>query len=294
MSVDVPEAFGPKGKFTERINMGSLHQNVTVTLIDETTGTVFATSEVPAADLPESFDTETTLHLGDADWSVVHAEPVTRLEYTRTGTLTLRLRRIEKIDPRDILFSLPSICDRLPAVGTDPLAGDECQLAEDDWRQFEFVSRQFAAESAAEIAAIRRIHEQEAASVGWRSIHVRRQPDPPIVGPLTRDHLDRAFGGLSFRGVRFHGYRSPVTSGYAFRTADGLECYGVEADGRVTVLGIVQNPPDSPPVRSAEILAGIAREFGLDLIHWCRCGQASPEDPLFGHLLLGTPLELDA
>jgi hypothetical protein len=262
-------------------------RKVQVTLIDDATGAVFGVTKMPPEDMPESFALETTLHLGDADWSAVQAEPRTRAEYSRSGALTLRLRRIEKIDPRDLLFSLPSICDRLPALGSGPLAGDECLLAEDDWRQVELVSRVFAAECDAEIAAIRRIHEQASVGLGWREIHVRKLPDPPISAPLTLADLDRAFGGVTLRGVAFHGAGAPIASGFSFKTADGLECYGVAEDGRVSVLGIVQDVPTAPPTRSVDALAGIAREFDLDLVHWCRNARLSWGDPWFRHLLLG-------
>ena len=274
--------------------MGLFSRKVAVTLIDDATGAPFAITEMPPDDLPGSFEAETTLHVGESDWSVVHAEPLTRPEYAKSGKLVLRVRRIERVNLSDILFSLPSICDRVPAVGDRPLAGDECVLVEDDWRQFEFVSRQLAAESDAEIAAIRCIHEQERVSFGWRKLHVRRRPDPPIISPLRRDRLEHSFGGLSFRGVSFRGAGSPIMSGFSFRAADGLECYGVEEEWRVTVLGVVQDVPASPPARSADALARIAREFDLDLVHWCRCGRASPDAPLFRHLLLGTDAEPDA
>ena len=64
--------------------MGWFSRKVAVTLIDDATGAVFATTEMPPADLPESFAIETTLHIGDADWSVVHAVPQTRPEYTKS------------------------------------------------------------------------------------------------------------------------------------------------------------------------------------------------------------------
>ena len=269
--------------------MGWFSRKVAVTFIDDATDSVFATTKMPPAGLPESFEIETTLHLGDADWSVVDAVPRTRPEYSKSGVLTLRLRRVEKVDLSNILFSLPSICDHIAAVGGGALSGDECILAEDDWRQFELVSRQFATESVAEIEAIRRIHEQERAEVGWRKIHVRRRPDPPIAAPLTLKDVDRVFGGgVTFRGVSFCGAGSPIVSGYSFRAADGLQCYGTAEDGRVTVLGVVQNAPVSPPTRSADALTEIAREFDLDLVHWCRCGRASWDNPLFRLLLVGT------
>jgi hypothetical protein len=38
---------------------------------------------MPPDDLPESFEIDTTLHLGDSNWSVVHAEPQTKAEFTK-------------------------------------------------------------------------------------------------------------------------------------------------------------------------------------------------------------------
>jgi hypothetical protein len=269
--------------------MGWFSRKVKVIFIDDATGSAFATTEVPPGDLPETFEIATTLHLGDTDWTVVDAAPATSQEYSKERKLTLRLRRVVKVDPSKVLFSLPSICDRIPEVGDGSLAGDEWVLAEDDWRQFELVSAQFAAETAAEIEAIRRIHEHERAEVGWRNLHVRCRPDPPITGTLTLKDVDRAFGGgIPFRGVTYHGASSPIVSGYSFRAADGLQCYGTEEGGRVTVLGIVQDTQASPPVASTDALAEIARGFDLEVVQWCRCERASWDTPLFRHMLSGS------
>ncbi|HTK73663.1 MAG TPA: hypothetical protein VL371_00295 [Gemmataceae bacterium] len=268
--------------------MGWFSRNVSVTLIDDATGSVFATSEMPPADLPETFALETTLHIGDVDWSVMHAVPQTKAEFSKTRKLTLRLRRVEKVDLSKILYSLPSICDRIPSVGGGPLTADDLILAEDDWRQFELVSLEFADETDAEIGAIRHIQEYEKAEVGWRKLHVRRGPDPPISSALTLGDVDRAFGGgMTFRGVGFHGTDSRIVSGYSFRAPDGLSCYGTEEGGRVTVLGIVRDVSPTPPTRSAEALAEFARAFDLELVHWCRCAKASHESPLFRRLITG-------
>jgi hypothetical protein len=269
--------------------MSWFSRKVKVIFIDDATGSVFATTEMPPADLPETFEIATTLHLGDDDWSIVDAAPATREEYSKSGRLTLRLRRVMKVDPSKLLFSLPSICDRIPPVGEGILVGDECILAEDDWRQFELVSRQFAAETDAEIEAIRRIHEQERAEVGWRNLHVRSRPDPPISGALTLEDVNRAFGGgIKFRGVSYRGAGSPIVSGYSFRAADGLRCYGTEEGGRVTVLGFGEETPASPRVGSADAVATIARAFDLELVQWCRCERASWDTPLFRQMLLGS------
>src|SRR5262245_50356745 len=104
--------------------MGWFSRKVALTLIDDATGAAFATTMMPPADLPESFEIETTLHLGEADWSVVRAEPRTREEYTKSGSLTLRLRKVEKIATETISFSQLDITERF---------GDNQRLGKDEW-----------------------------------------------------------------------------------------------------------------------------------------------------------------
>jgi hypothetical protein len=91
-------------------------------------------------------------------------------------------------------------------------AGDDLVLAEGDRRRFERVSRAFAAESDAEIAAIRAIHENESASVGWKKIHVSERPDPPIASTLSRMDIDEALGGVTFRGGAYPRKLGPKSS----------------------------------------------------------------------------------
>ena len=104
--------------------MAWFSKKVKVTLIDEATGTSFATSDMPVGDLPDSFETETTLHLGDADWSVVRAEPQLKSEFAKTCRLTIRLRKIQMVDPKDLRYSQLDITERFD---------DHLTLDVDDW-----------------------------------------------------------------------------------------------------------------------------------------------------------------
>jgi hypothetical protein len=104
----------------------------------------------------------------------------------------------------------------------DQTPGDaDLILAEDDWRQFELVSRAFAGNSDAEIATIRATHDKESAGVGWREIHVSKRPDPPIASTLNRKDIDEAFGGVTFCGVCFED--SPIAAGFSFSSGN-LKC----------------------------------------------------------------------
>jgi hypothetical protein len=164
----------------------------------------------------------------------------------------------------------------------DQTPGDaDLILAEDDWRQFELVSRAFAGDSGAEIAAIRAIHEKESAGVGWRKIHARKRPDPPIASTLDREDIDEACGGVTFRGVCFENW--PIAAGFSFSSGN-LKCYGIDEDGRVSVLGIAQVGAEDEAV---EALAWLAHVFDLELIHWCRCLRVAWDDQLFRQMLTG-------
>jgi hypothetical protein len=108
----------------EDASVGWFSRNVSVTFIDEATGEAFATTKMPPADLPESFAISTTLHLGESDWYVVHAEPRTRADYTKSGSLNLRLRKVEKIATEAISFSQVDITERFD---------DNRSLGKDEW-----------------------------------------------------------------------------------------------------------------------------------------------------------------
>lgn len=104
--------------------MSWFSQEVIVTLVDDATGAAITSSKMPADNLPESFNTDTTLHIGDDQWSVIQAEPQTKAEFTKAGRLTLRLAKIELVDPKSLSFSQLDITERFD---------DNESLGENDW-----------------------------------------------------------------------------------------------------------------------------------------------------------------
>lgn len=85
--------------------MSSYHGTVTLNFVDDATGELFAKSTIGAEDLPDSILVETILQLGDEEWCVISAQPDSKSEFTRTGELTLRLRKVESMAPESIGFS---------------------------------------------------------------------------------------------------------------------------------------------------------------------------------------------
>ena len=94
---------------------------VEVTFIDDATGEPFGVTQIPPDDLPESFELDTTLHIGDDDWSVVDAQPSTRAEYAKSGLSSCGFAALKISTParysiacRPSVISPDSLPDRRP------------------------------------------------------------------------------------------------------------------------------------------------------------------------------------
>src|SRR5262245_44707119 len=93
---------------------------------------------------------------------------------------------VEWVDPKKILFSLPTIYDVQPVLDEVPGGVQPAfKIHEDDWRQVEFVARRHRAALEQELADLRAFKQAHSKGVGWDSISVRKErPDG-----LTPEHI---------------------------------------------------------------------------------------------------------
>lgn len=238
--------------------MSTIH----VELVDGATGQLFGTADLPADQLPETFATSTTLHLGADDWHVEHAAPMTRDEYVASGHLRLVIRKLEHVDPRQVLFSLPTLENALPPTREGD-ASAACVLHPDDWRQLELVASRFEPEIAVELAAIRAVHA-ERRGVGFERLHVRERITEPLAGvELELDEVRAAIGGeLARRELAFEGAPGVVAGGFAFLVESGV-VYGHEERGLVHCIGIARGADSSR-------LTALAKAHSLVIVDWCQ------------------------
>lgn len=239
---------------------------IRVLFVDAADGAEFGRAEVAADELPDSFEAGTTLTLAGTEWSVERAEPPVAADFRATGTLTLTLRRIDQLDPADLLFSLPTICDSVPS-------GEQLgELHEDDWRQIEFVAAGLTDVVEAQFRAIRAIYEQQAefgdddTLLGFRRLHVREHPAAPLPGLVSKRRLLELLPA------------GPDTddAGSFARTIGPVIVYGLSDGDAVTVLGVQFE--DAPDPALAGPLRDVMDTFHLALVDWCRCTLIGPDD----------------
>jgi hypothetical protein len=239
---------------------------IRVVFVDAADGAEFGRAEVAADELPDSFEAGTTLTLAGTEWSVEGAEPPVSADFRATGTLTLTLRRIDQLDPADLLFSLPTICDAVPS---GEQLGD---LHEDDWRQIEFVAAGLTDVVEAQFREIRAIYEQQAefddddALLGFRRLHVREHPAAPLPGLVSKRRLLDLLPAGPDTGQ----------AGSFARTIGPVIVYGLSDGDAVSVLGVQFE--DEPDPALAGPLRGVMDTFHLALVDWCRCVLIGPDD----------------
>lgn len=257
---------------------------IRVEFVDNATKTVFAQTDISPERLPASFEAETTMYLGDQDWLVVSATPMTSAEFRKSGHLRLVMDRIKKttIDPSKLLFSIPTISDSLPAPadGTTKLGKRVLELHEDDWRQIEFYALALESVVAGHLAAVRDVHGTARSGPGFTRIHVRKACEA-LLAPAQcsiRELLAACPPGSErLDGLALRGLAGTVTRGFAIRLPSLATLYGTTQEARVETLAI--QPPDGKAfdVRDLAGLEGFWRERRLGVVNWCAAQQLGTE-----------------
>ncbi|AKJ05006.1 hypothetical protein ATI61_10277 [Archangium gephyra] len=259
------------------------HSTIRVRFIDAKTGELVGETDVPAEQLPESFEAATSLDIGENSFEVVSAEPMTAQEFRQTGTVSIALREVEyaTVDPNELRYSLPSISDELPPIaeGSTKLGRNVLELREDDWRQVEFVALALQPSITTAFAAIERIYTEHREEYGFTELHVRNEVPAPLEGTsLTLAELRGAVGEAVtwLDGVSFEGVAGLVEGGFAVKLPSGPALYGLQNEGRVSVLGLHHTKASAAVEGDARLLAALASKHQVCLVDWCRVEQLPP------------------
>lgn len=253
-------------------------KKINVKFINAADGQVFAQTDLDAEQLPETFELDTVMHIGDEDWSVEEAIPATAAEFKQTKKLVLRLRKVEYMNPQDIKYSLPTVSSDFPPLSEASLFDDfEEIIHEDDWRQNEFLSASEMPLINAEIREIMNIRENESTNVdgqfySFNKLHVREKvahSDLKIEYSKLKSLLKIEKSGR-IKVEKNHGF---VENGFALKT-DSAVYYGIMENDFVARFCMKIFSEDSID----EILA-LNKAFKLVFVNWCACDIIGETEP---------------
>ncbi len=261
-----------------------VHSTIHVTFVESATGRIIGDTDLPIDRLPASFEMSTTLHIGNQDWHVEKAEPATAEEIGQTGTLTLTLSQVTSMDPKKILYTLPTLEAAVPHPdGHRSASGPQVfELHEDDWRQIEFVSAKYQTEIEAEVADIGAIYREHSVDngsfLGFRKIHLRLRIPSPLDPPIALQQVWAALGisGGDVAAVAFERMPGIVPESVAIRVGE-LTMYGASEANRLQCLCISRHAASVQETTLSSVQR-IMSVHSLYLVDWCRMVVIASDD----------------
>ncbi len=264
-----------------------------VDFVDASSGDVLAYTEIMASQLPEYFDSSSTVKIGGMAWAVRKAEPNSAFEFRRTGTLKLYVARAAAgpESAADVLYSVPTIDLSAPAVEPDEAhtAKHILRITPNDWRQIEFVGFRYEFRIDPEFEPIRSIRHSSSTGTGYSSQHLRGSIPEPLAGTVvTVDELIHVFGPGTrvYDGLGYQGVSGTVYGGFGILTPAMLHIYGTHDTNGVSVLGLYNVAPAQPDEalaaaiwREVQALSDFMRRKRLCLVSWCDCARMLPGTP---------------
>lgn len=179
----------------------------------------------------------------------------------------------QKIDPKAILFSLPTISDDLPEL--EQVQGrpepDVLILHEDDWTQLEFFPQERLAEIEQMLREYKSFEAANRAGAGWKKPFVRKIARQPVVrGPKMPEHLASLVGaGVALAPIVMSApsIGGRVKNGFTIPLGGNVTLYGCEDDAGIPVLGasLGRDPVDH---NLTEAFARLNTAEGLILVDW--------------------------
>jgi hypothetical protein len=253
-------------------------QIIRVEFFDVASQKVFAVSEMPPDRLPETFQLNTVMHIGENDWQVIKAEPITAQEFKATGKLRLSLSKVAYMNPKDILYSLPSISDWIPpSVSSSMTNTNRFELHEDDWQQIELISASQKTLILSELDGIRSIFQNHRVGQGFNKMHIRQSIKKAILSPLSLKAVHASFPNKEiFETVHYLRSQERISDAFAFKVSPFV-VYGYVQSDVVIVLGLhFISHPKGISGDTLGKLAEMMKVNNLVLVDWVHIQLISP------------------
>ena len=143
-------------------------------------------------------------------------------------------------------------------------------FAEDDWRQFEFISTVFEADIEDEIQGVVNIYESHKDAVGFKQIHLRKKISEPLNSKsITVDDLKAYFKfQKDYKGVAFNTSQALISNGFALQDQDSWCLWGqCKENGEIETLNLMQSE-DTVREDVAAVMDQFLNKYGLFLVNW--------------------------
>lgn len=256
----------------QKPNMNTI---IKVEFIDAEDGSTMGVSDVPIGQLPESFEVATTLNMNGEEWAIEEAIPAHSDDFKASGKLQLKMKKLGYINPKDILFSLPTIANELPATTEEKDTSDaNYAMVGDEWRQFEFLPFTSLNEIETDLRHVRAVRENynkpmSNGGTAYTKCHVRSIiGEPKLI--INFEHLQKTLGSSQVGSLKFSNPNAMIKHGFSLKTEHST-FYGIMEDGLVMHLGITEFTE-----HSGKEIKTLVENLNLVFVDWINCQKLVP------------------
>jgi hypothetical protein len=174
------------------------------------------------------------------------------------------LYNMPMMDPKELLFSLPTLCDSAPAIDDAPPSNNQRSLHEDDWRQIELVVRTNLAYIEKELERLAAFKQQHRRGPGWTDVYIRPEHPTTLASVGLQSDSLPAFSASALT----IGMGDMVKGGFALSDGGEWFLYGQRTENG-HILHLAVSPGHTLPSESfARALSQFAQTAGLLLVDW--------------------------
>lgn len=264
---------------------------INVTFVDAANDNIIGSTYLPLTELPKNFDEHSTLSLDQEEWSILEAIPASVDEISKTEELIVKVRKLNVLGNHKLLYSLPTLANRLPFMDSQsPFDDFVFEIQEDNWRIAEFLPYNDLLEIRQELQSISMIwenHREETSDdyYAFNKIHVRSKIGAPHLNINLDELLDllesHYIGALKMSGQADNEY---VEDGFAIHTPAAV-FYGITYDNKVQHLCVhtltAQERVDLEETRFSDeasaqeairqTIEKVCNHYQLIFVDWYRC-----------------------
>ncbi len=182
-------------------------------------------------------------------------------------------QKIQNIDPKTILFSIPTLSDDIaPLERVDgPANKTDLIFHEDDWSQVEFLPKSLVPEIQRMLKEYKSFEQAQRVRSGWRNVYIRKVPREPLfTSPESVQQLEKLLGAKAgLAPILFSTSKTGgrVKDGFTLPLGGNVVLYGYTTGQGILVLGasVGSNPDDS---KLARAFINLNSNCGLVLVDW--------------------------
>jgi hypothetical protein len=193
--------------------------------------------------------------------------------WRKTQSATTQEAPVVMVDPKDLLFSLPTLSDGLPhGEKTERMPADAFLLHEDDWRQVEFIGLVQQYDVDAELGQLRSFISRHRKGLGFTEVYIRRSR-PEGLTPLGIEigALESLLPRTAKRRTLVVGsapWGPSVVSGYAVEIGDDAILYVQVVGKHLAMMGLPLAWRKGASPEADALLAALGRHLQLRLVDW--------------------------